>query len=78
MKSIEMMSSDEYKEWFRADYHRLKNRYDELNAMVEKWDKGELDFKPTCPRSLYSIQLITMYNYLNVLKERAQLEGVEL
>ena len=78
MKPIEMMNSAEYKEWFRADYHRLKDRYDELNAMVEKWDKGELDFKPTCPRSLYSIQLITMYNYLNVLKERAQLEGVEL
>lgn len=76
--TIEMMNSADYKERFKAEYYQLKIRYDKLNAMVEKWDKGELDFKPTCPRSLYSIQLITMYNYLNVLKERAQLEGVEL
>lgn len=76
--TIEMMNSADYKERFRAEYYQLKIRYDKLNAMVEKWDKGELNFKPTCPRGVYSIQLITMYNYLNVLKERAQLEGVEL
>lgn len=76
--TIEMMNSADYKERFKAEYYQLKIRYDKLNAMVEKWDKGELNFQPTCPRGVYSIQLITMYNYLNVLKERANLEGVEL
>lgn len=76
--TIEMMNSADYKERFKAEYYQLKIRYDKLNDMVEKWDKGELNFQPTCPRGVYSIQLITMYNYLNVLKERANLEGVEL
>jgi hypothetical protein len=76
--TIEMMNSADYKERFKAEYYQLKIRYDKLNDMVEKWDKGELNFQPTCPRSVYSIQLINMYNYLNVLRERAQLEGVEL
>ena len=41
-----MMSSVDYKERFAAEYYQLENRYVKLNAMVEKWDKGELNFVP--------------------------------
>lgn len=74
----DLMCSPDYKERFKAEYYQLKIRYEKLNAMCEKWDKGELDFKPTCPRYIYRRQLDKMAGYLSVLEERAKLEGVEL
>ena len=72
------MTSPDYKERFKAEFYQLKIRYDKLNAMVEKWDKGELDFTPTCPRETYDKQLAAMVDYLSVLELRANMEGVEL
>ena len=72
------MTSADYKERFKAEYYQLKIRFDKLNAMVEKWDKGELNFVPTCPRELYTRQLNAMKDYLTVLEERAALEKVDL
>lgn len=46
--------------------------------MLEKWDKGELNFKPTCPRSTYNIQIKVMTDYIAVLEARAVMENVEL
>ncbi len=77
-ETTEMMCSADYKERFKAEYYQLKIRYEKLKAMCEKWDKGELDFTPTCPRWIYSIQLRAMQDYLTCLEERAKIEGVEL
>ena len=74
----DLMCSPDYKERFKAEYYQLKIRYEKLKAMCEKWDKGELDFKPTCPRYIYRRQLDKMAGYLSILEERAELEGVEL
>ena len=46
--------------------------------MIDKWDKGELNFTPTCPRSTYDLQLSAMEDYLAVLEARAVMEGIEL
>lgn len=46
--------------------------------MLEKWDKGELNFKPTCPRSTYNMQIKAMTDYIAVLEARAVMENVEL
>ena len=73
-----MMSSADYKERFAAEYYQLETRYIKLNAMVEKWDKGELNFTPTCPRATYDFQLRAMKDYLGILQIRAKMEGVEL
>lgn len=73
-----MMCSADYKERFRAEYYQLETRYEKLKAMVEKWDKGELSFTPTCPRSTYDLQLRAMADYKVVLEMRAKIEGVEL
>lgn len=72
------MLSTIYTDRFRAEYNQLKIRYDKLVAMVEKWDKGELNFVPTCPRELYTRQLSAMKDYLTILEERAVLEKVDL
>ena len=74
----DLMCSPEYKERFKAKYYQLKIRYEKLKAMCEKWDKGELDFKPTCPRYICSLQLDKMAGYLIVLEDRAEIEGIEL
>ena len=77
-ETIELMLNTDYKERFKAEYYQLKIRYEKLKTMVEKWDAGELDFKPTCPRSIYDTQLSAMELYLETLKSRAELEDVEL
>lgn len=73
-----MMCSADYKERFRAEYYQLETRKEKLKAMVEKLDKGELSFTPTCPRSTYDLQLRAMADYKAVLEMRAKIEGVEL
>lgn len=76
--TIPMMDNANYKERFKAEYYQLKIRLEKLNAMLAKWDIGELDFKPTCPRSIYSLQTKYMYEYMAVLEARAKIEGIEL
>ena len=46
--------------------------------MLEKWDKGELPFTPTCPRSTYNMQVRAMTDYIAVLEARAVMENVNL
>ena len=76
--TIEMMTSEDYKERFKAEFYQLKIRYEKLLSMLDKWDNGELDFVPTCPRALYESQISGMEVYLDVLKDRADIEGIEV
>ena len=73
----DMISSD-YKERFKAEYNQLVIRYNGLRNMLDKWDKGELNFTPTCPREIYNDQMEYMMNYMTVLANRAELEHVDL
>ena len=77
-ETVEMMNSEDYKERFKAEYFQLVIRYNGLLKMVKKWDAGELDFVPTCPRRTYDMQLRAMENYIGILEVRALLEGVVL
>ena len=76
--TIEMMNSSDYKKRFKAEYQQVVIRYKKLAAMLEKWDKGELNFKPTCPRSTYNMQIKAMTDYIAVLEARAVMENVDL
>ena len=75
--TAEMMNSSDYKERFKAEYYQVVIRYKKLKAMLEKWDKGELNFNPTCPRSIYNMQIRAMTDYIAELEARAVIEGVE-
>lgn len=77
-KTCELMMSPDYKERFKGEYVQLKNRLESLQRMIDAWDNGKLDFKPTCPRSLYDDQIEGMKLYLNVLAQRAEIERVEV
>lgn len=77
-ETIDLMASEDYKDRFAAEYYQLETRYLKLKAMTEKWDNGVLNFVPTCPRIIYDRQLSCMLLYLFILRERAELEQVNL
>ena len=77
-ETINLMNSADYKDRFRAEYYQTKIRYEKLAYMVEKYEKGTLDFKPSCPLKLLKSQLYYMKRYLNILTERAVLEDTNL
>lgn len=76
--TIEMMTSSDYKERFKAEYYQLKLRYDKLSLMITKWDEGTLEFEPSCSRTLFSRQLHHMRMYMIDLETRAKIEGIDL
>jgi hypothetical protein len=73
-----LMVSSDYKERFKAEYYQLKIRLEKLKYMLQKWDNGEIQFTPTCPRSIYDLQVENMERYLAVLDARAVIGKVAL
>ena len=73
-----MMESSDYKERFKAEYYQNVIRFQKLKTMIDKLDKEELDFKPTCPRGTYNLQIRAMADYIAVLEARAVMEHIEL
>ena len=65
-------------ERFVKEETELRERAGKLRAMLEKHDRGELDFTPTCPIPLLSEQLEVMDRYDAILRKRALIEGVKL
>lgn len=76
--TIELMTSADYKQRFRAEYEQTRIRYEKLGEMLRKYQLGKLEFKPVCPYGLLADQYEIMTRYLNVLEKRAKIEGIEL
>ena len=76
--TIELMQSEDFKERFKAEYLQLKIRIEGLSDTLKKYKKGTLTFSPKCSYEILYEQLVHMNNYLNILKERARIEGIEL
>lgn len=76
--TVELMTSPDYRDRFIAEYQQLVIRYRGLRNMLDKWDRRELNFKPTCPRSTYNMQIKAMTDYIAVLEARAVMEGITL
>ena len=77
-QTADMMTSSDYKERFKAEYAQVVIRYKKLKNILDKWDKNELTFTPTCPRSTYNMQIKAMTDYIAILEARAVMEGVDL
>lgn len=77
-ETIDLMISDDYKERFLAEYFQLEERYQKLSQMCNDWDNGSISFEPTCPRSIYDLQLTAMKFYLDILTSRACIEDIDL
>lgn len=76
--TVSLMLSGDYRERFIAEYRQVKIRRDKLRMMVDRWDAGLLEFTPTCSRDIYGFQLYVMDGYIDILRRRAEIEGIEL
>lgn len=76
--TVPLMNSEDYKDRFKAEYYQVYIRFVKLKAMIEKLDKDELDFEPTCPYSTYEMQIKAMRDYIAVLEARAVMENIDL
>lgn len=76
--TITMMESDDFKDRFRAEFHQVRIRREKLIDMLDKWNRGELGFKPKCSFEMLCTQRDIMQAYLSVLRERAKIEGIQL
>ena len=75
---IDLMISEDYKDRFKAEYFQVKTRFDKLCAMYSHMKNGTLDFEPTCPIEIYTKQIAAMAQYIDILEQRAELEGINL
>lgn len=76
--TVKMMNSADYKERFKAEYYQLEARIYKLTGMVSNYEMGTLNFNPSCPLELLTAQLNAMKVYAYTLRERAEIEGIEL
>lgn len=77
-ETVEGMLSKNYEERFVAEYQQLLIRYERLKKMLDDWDKEELSFVPTCPRSTYDLQIKAMNDYRTILEVRAAIENINI
>lgn len=76
--TVALMSSEDYKDRFKAEYLQTKIRCERLHTMLVKNEAGVLDFIPTCPILNLKQQERAMNEYLKTLEIRAVLEGIDL
>ena len=76
--TIEMMTSEDFKERFKAEYYQLLIRFDSLTSMLIKWEDNMLDFEPKCSKETLENQVIFMQGYMNILRLRAEIEEIDL
>ena len=76
--TIVMMNSGNYEDRFKAEYYQLEIRTNNLWKMLNEWESGKLYFVPTCSKKTLYDQLKLMIDYMTVLADRADQEGIEL
>lgn len=74
--TVDLMLSDNYIERFQAEFHQLNIRIAELRRMLKEYKKG--NFTTNCSFELLYKQLIFMLIYRDMLKERAEIENIDL
>lgn len=78
LDTIELMTSTDYKERFKAEYLQTKIRFEKLHKMIIKAEAGTLDFSPDCSLDLLKSQEKVMRSYLFILETRAEIEHIEI
>lgn len=78
MDTVELMGSSDYRDRFKAEFLQVKIRRDALAKMLLNYKEGTLSFTPKCSYELLHEQLIYMENYMFMLLDRAEIEGISL
>ena len=78
--TIEMMTSEDYKERFRGEFCQLEIRAKKLLAFIRKCEDAQIEGKEEprheCPLILLRKQFDAMAEYLDILRKRALIENV--
>lgn len=79
-KIAELMNSKDYKERFQGEYFALKDRVNKLESILDTMqiDLQEGDYTWPCQIEIYRAQFGAMSAYLNILKIRAKIEGIDI
>lgn len=75
-ETIDLMTSPDYKDSFKAEYEQLCFRLNKLDDFLDKWDAGELKTTPKSPREWFERQRQAMADYGQVLAARAIKEEI--
>lgn len=76
--TVKLMLSDDYKDRMKAETLQVMIRKKALEEILEKHDKGKLEFKLTTPVQTLRKQLVFMDEYEGVMRRRCSQEGVLL
>ena len=69
---------EDWKVRFRKEYYELKERFQNLDMMIGRYEKGQLEFEPRSPIDLLKRQRSVMWDYLSTLEQRAKIEEIKL
>lgn len=75
--TIEGMTSEDYKERFKAEYNQVVIRRNKLYKMIRDFADKPC-FEPNCNMGILMAQLDVMNAYVNLLRLRAEVEEIEL
>lgn len=78
MDTISLMSSEDWKDRLKAEYHQVKIRKNGLERMIAAYNDGSLSFQPKSPLPLLLDQREIMDKYMLRLEWRAEFEGIDL
>lgn len=73
-----MPEQTSYKDRLVSEYKELSDRVYRLRAKVDSINSGETELDLTCPVELLQRQLDVMCEYMDILKERVRLVGVDV
>ena len=76
--TIDLMTSDDYRLRFVAEYMQTKIRFVNLRKMLIKLEADTLEFTPKCSTITLNNQKSFMEQYLKILEVRAEVEGIRL
>lgn len=68
----------DWQQRFLFEYKELANRAEKLQAILDKYDAGELVLSPQTSIGLLRAQLSIMSAYMAILEERAEFEDIDL
>ena len=76
--TIEIMTSKDYKERFKAEFWQNAMRLRKLDEIISDYEDGKLDFTPICPIEILKQQYDAMVKLHNIYIIRANIEGIKL
>lgn len=76
--TVELMTSENWKDRFIAEYAQTKIRYKKLHEVFVKREAGKLDFETPIPIESWKAQLSHMGKYLFELEKQAAIHGIKL